>query len=149
MHRLPPSSPTSGSRGATAAERWPRPMSPSIGQCRSSDGAKEEPMMRNNPSPARRTTTIRLASLLIGGLLLGATGIAGAQMGGRAVKIILPVATASGVDTITRAAQPALSKALGHPIVVDNQPGAGGIVGTSALVRSPPDGMTLSIVSNN
>jgi len=65
------------------------------------------------------------------------------------VKIILPVATASGVDTITRAAQPALSKALGAPVVVENQPGAGGIVGTQALVKSAPDGKTLSIVSNN
>ena len=72
-----------------------------------------------------------------------------AQIGDRAVKFILPVATASGVDTITRAASPALAKALGHPVIVDNQPGAGGIVGTSALVKSPPDGFTLSIVSNN
>src|SRR5512138_2037623 len=72
-----------------------------------------------------------------------------AQLGERAVKFILPVATASGVDTITRAAQPALSKALNAPIVIDNQPGAGGIVGTSALVKAAPDGYTLSIVSNN
>jgi tripartite-type tricarboxylate transporter receptor subunit TctC len=70
-------------------------------------------------------------------------------VGERAVKFILPVATASGVDTITRAAQPALSKALGHPVVIENQPGAGGIVGIQQLVRSPPDGFTLSIVSNN
>jgi tripartite-type tricarboxylate transporter receptor subunit TctC len=74
---------------------------------------------------------------------------AAAQMGERPVKFILPVATASGVDTITRAAQPALAKALAAPIVVDNQPGAGGIVGTSALVKAAPDGYTLSIVSNN
>ena len=72
-----------------------------------------------------------------------------AQLGERPVKFILPVATASGVDTITRAAQPALSKALDAPVVVENQPGAGGIVGTSALVKSAPDGYTLSIVSNN
>ena len=69
--------------------------------------------------------------------------------GDRPIKFILPVATASGVDTITRAAQPALSKALGAPVVVENQPGAGGIVGTQALVKSAPDGTTLSIVSNN
>ena len=70
-------------------------------------------------------------------------------MGERAIKFILPVATASGVDTITRAASPALAKALGSPVVVDNQPGAGGIVGTTALVRAAPDGFTLSVVSNN
>jgi tripartite-type tricarboxylate transporter receptor subunit TctC len=70
-------------------------------------------------------------------------------MGDRAIKLILPVASASGVDTITRAASPALTKALGHPIVIDNQPGAGGIVGTAAMVKSPPDGATLAVVSNN
>ena len=76
------------------------------------------------------------------------TGSAGAQSD-RPIKFILPVATASGVDTITRAATPALSKALGAPVIVENQAGAGGIVGTSALVKSVPDGTTLSIVSNN
>ena len=80
---------------------------------------------------------------------LGASQLVGAQVGDRPVRLILPVATASGVDTITRAAAPALQKTLGHPVVVENQPGAGGIVGTQQLVKSPPDGFTLSIVSNN
>jgi len=65
------------------------------------------------------------------------------------IRFILPNATGSGVDAITRAAQPALAKALGHPIVVDNQPGAGGIVGLQALQKAAPDGFTLSVVSNN
>jgi tripartite-type tricarboxylate transporter receptor subunit TctC len=72
-----------------------------------------------------------------------------AQVGEKTVKFILPNATGSGVDAITRAAQPALAKALGAAIVVDNQPGAGGIVGLQALQKSAPDGMTLSVVSNN
>jgi tripartite-type tricarboxylate transporter receptor subunit TctC len=65
------------------------------------------------------------------------------------VRFILPVATASGVDTITRTTANALSKSIGNPIVIENQPGAGGMVGTSALVKSAPDGYTLSMVSNN
>ena len=65
------------------------------------------------------------------------------------VRFILPNATGSGVDTITRAAQPALSKALNASVIVDNQPGAGGVVGLQALARSAPDGNALSIVSNN
>ena len=65
------------------------------------------------------------------------------------LKFILPNATGSGVDTITRAAQPALSKALGASVVVENQPGAGGVVGLQALARSAPDGHTLAVVSNN
>jgi len=65
------------------------------------------------------------------------------------VKFILPNATGSGVDAITRAAQPALSKALGASVAVENQPGAGGVVGLQALARAAPDGNTLSVVSNN
>jgi len=65
------------------------------------------------------------------------------------VKFILPNAAGSGVDTITRAAQPALSKAFGASVVIDNQPGAGGVVGLQALARSPADGGTLAVVSNN
>ena len=67
----------------------------------------------------------------------------------RPVRFILPNATGSGVDAITRAAQQALGKALGHPVIVDNQPGAGGILGLQAIARSPADGSTLGIVSNN
>lgn len=62
---------------------------------------------------------------------------------------ILPGTAGSGVDTITRAVAPELSKALGGPVVVDDQPGAGGLMGTTALVRSQPDGFTLSVVSSN
>ncbi|MBM3367413.1 MAG: tripartite tricarboxylate transporter substrate binding protein [Betaproteobacteria bacterium] len=65
------------------------------------------------------------------------------------VRFILPNATGSGVDAITRAAQPALAKALGTTVVVENQTGAGGVIGLQALARSAPDGNTLSVVSNN
>ena len=65
------------------------------------------------------------------------------------IRFVLPNATGSGVDAITRSVQPALAKALGRPIVVDNQPGAGGIVGLQALARSAPDGSSFGVVSNN
>ena len=100
-------------------------------------------------SRVTRAALARALAMLATAIALSPIASLHAQMGDRAVKFILPVATASGVDTITRAASPALSKALGHPVIVDNQPGAGGIVGTSALVKSAPDGFTLSIVSNN
>ena len=103
-----------------------------------------------NPSSPRttRSAIARFAATTLGVLAIAASGLALAQSD-RPIRFILPVATASGVDTITRAASGALSKALGAPIVVDNQPGAGGIVGTTALVKSAPDGNTLSVVSNN
>ena len=78
-----------------------------------------------------------------------AAAAAGPALAEPTVKFILPNATGSGVDAITRAAAPALGKALGASVVVDNQPGAGGIVGLQALARSPADGSVLSVVSNN
>ena len=65
------------------------------------------------------------------------------------VKFILPVSAGSGVDGIVRAASQQIAKALGQAVVIDNQPGAGGVVGTAAMVKSASDGYTLSIVSNN
>jgi tripartite-type tricarboxylate transporter receptor subunit TctC len=95
----------------------------------------------------------RRALLTVGGFgLLGSTGLglpARSIAQERYIKFILPNATGSGVDTITRSAQAALGKALGHSVVVENQPGAGGIVGLQALARAAPDGTTLSVVSNN
>jgi tripartite-type tricarboxylate transporter receptor subunit TctC len=66
------------------------------------------------------------------------------------LRVILPVGPGSGVDTIIRAAQGALSKALGgQPVVIENLPGAGGITGTQAIVKAAPDGNTVGFVSNN
>ncbi len=96
---------------------------------------------------AFKTSPIRRA------MLLGAASLALSQsvlaQSDKVVKFILPNATGSGVDTITRTAQAALAKALGHPVVVENQAGAGGIVGLQAMARAPADGFTLSVVSNN
>jgi tripartite-type tricarboxylate transporter receptor subunit TctC len=67
----------------------------------------------------------------------------------KVVKFILPVSAGSGVDGIARASQNAIAKALGQSVVIENQPGAGGVVGTQTMIRSAPDGLTLSMVSNN
>jgi tripartite-type tricarboxylate transporter receptor subunit TctC len=66
------------------------------------------------------------------------------------LRVILPVSAGSGVDTIVRAAAPALAKELGgQAVVIENMPGAGGITGTSALVKAAPDGNTIAFISNN
>lgn len=67
----------------------------------------------------------------------------------RSVRFILPNATGSGVDAITRAAQPAFAKAFNANVIVENQPGAGGVLGLQTLSKSAPDGNALSLVSNN
>lgn len=90
--------------------------------------------------------TRRTALSLALGLVLGGSAMAQTTP----LRVILPVGAGSGVDTIVRSAQTALSKALGdQPVVIDNMPGAGGITGTQALVKAAPDGQTIAVVSNN
>lgn len=91
---------------------------------------------------SRRATFGILAAAAAGGPLLA---VAQAPT----VRIVTPNSAGSGVDTITRTAAPALGRALGASIVVENQPGAGGVIGLQALSRAVPDGNTLSVVSSN
>ncbi|MDQ6638214.1 MAG: tripartite tricarboxylate transporter substrate-binding protein, partial [Pseudomonadota bacterium] len=76
--------------------------------------------------------TLLTRRTLLAGLAAGLAAPAFAQSD-RPVRFILPNAIGSGVDAITRAAEHALAKALGHPVIVDNQPGAGGILGLQTL----------------
>jgi tripartite-type tricarboxylate transporter receptor subunit TctC len=59
------------------------------------------------------------------------------------VRIIVGFAPGSGSDILARLMAQWLTERLGQPIVVENRPGAGGNVGTDAVVRAPPDGYTL------
>lgn len=101
-------------------------------------------MQHTRHNPTRRRATLTLGAL-------GALGTSPATFAQseKVTRFILPNATGSGVDTITRSASAALSRALNTPVVVENQPGAGGIVGLQALSRTAPDGYSLSVVSNN
>ncbi len=104
----------------------------------------------SNTMISRRKLMAGGTAALAGSGSIGLTGSALAQQAsGKTIQFILPVAAASGIDTITRAAQNELAKALGATLIINNQPGAGGVIGTQQMIRSAPDGLTLSIVSNN
>lgn len=94
----------------------------------------------------RRTLLGQALAATVAGALSASSAFAQSD---RPIKFILPNATGSGVDAITRAAAPALGKALGTSVVVENQSGASGIIGLQAMAKNPPDGYTLSVVSNN
>ncbi len=106
-----------------------------------------KPMRTSLPRSIERTFVAALASAC---LALCAASHGAAQAQDRPLKIILPFGPGSGVDAITRTLAPALSKALGGQIVlIENQPGAGGIPGTHAMIKATPDGNTIGLVSNN
>ncbi|MBV8837868.1 MAG: tripartite tricarboxylate transporter substrate binding protein [Alphaproteobacteria bacterium] len=65
------------------------------------------------------------------------------------IRIIVPFAPGGINDTAARLLQPYLEKALGQTVIVDNKPGATGIVGTDAVARAAPDGHTLVMVASS
>lgn len=65
------------------------------------------------------------------------------------IRIIVPLAAGSTVDAVARAITPSFGKATGHPVIVENVVGAGGIPGTSQVVKAPKDGLTLGMISSN
>src|SRR2546423_1760857 len=66
----------------------------------------------------------------------------------RPVKIIVPFGAGGPADVYSRVLAQHLSEALKQPFVVEDRPGAGSIIGTDAVAKSPPDGYTLLAMSN-
>ena len=66
----------------------------------------------------------------------------------RPVKIIVPFAAGGPADIYARVIADKLQAALGQTFVVEDRPGGGAILGTEAVVQSPPDGYTLLMMSN-
>jgi tripartite-type tricarboxylate transporter receptor subunit TctC len=61
----------------------------------------------------------------------------------KAITWVIPFTPGGITDTTGRMIAKALSEKLGQPVLVDNKPGAGGVVGTEAVVKSKPDGYTI------
>ena len=59
------------------------------------------------------------------------------------ISLIVPYAAGTSADLLARDIAPLVGARLGQPIVVENRPGAGAIIGTQAVVRATPDGHTL------
>jgi tripartite-type tricarboxylate transporter receptor subunit TctC len=77
-------------------------------------------------------------------LLLGAASFAldAGNYPSRPIMMIVPFAPGGASDFVARMIQPGVSEILGQQVVVDNRPGASGIVGTEAAARAAPDGYT-------
>ena len=64
-----------------------------------------------------------------------------------AIKMIVPFAAGGGTDVLARIVAQNLNSKWGQPVVVENQPGASGGIGTRAVMKAPPDGYTLLMAS--
>jgi tripartite-type tricarboxylate transporter receptor subunit TctC len=66
----------------------------------------------------------------------------------RTITLVLPFAAGSGTDTTTRIISQHLGMALGVGIVIDNKPGANGMIAATYVARAAPDGYTLFVTTN-
>lgn len=76
-------------------------------------------------------------------LLLGAANTAAQPFPSKPVKVIVPSTPGDGSDILARSIAQKLTERWGQPVVVENRPGAGGVVGTEAAAKSPADGYTV------
>ena len=98
----------------------------------------------------RQSIAVTLRVLLLPLALFAlATPCAAAQdYPNRPVRLIVPFAAGGSADVYARFLAQRLQESMGQSFIVDNRPGAGSIIGTDAVAKSPADGYTLLVMSN-
>jgi tripartite-type tricarboxylate transporter receptor subunit TctC len=92
---------------------------------------------------------LRWFRIVTAAAMLTAAGSASAQpFPSKPVRILVPYAAGGAVDILARTLGDAVSQKWGQPVVIENRPGAGGVIASQALVTSPPDGYTLIVVAS-
>jgi tripartite-type tricarboxylate transporter receptor subunit TctC len=90
---------------------------------------------------ANRTT--RRAVLLGATAVIAAPSVRAQNFPSKPLKIVVPYSPGGGADTTARLIAPKLQELLGETVVIDNRPGAGGMIGDEVVAKSPADGYTL------
>jgi tripartite-type tricarboxylate transporter receptor subunit TctC len=90
---------------------------------------------------------LTLATALIATTLAGAAARA-EDYPVRPIRVVVPFGPGGPADVAARLIGNVLQESLGQPFVIENRPGAGGVIGTQEAAKSPPDGYTLLMMSN-
>jgi tripartite-type tricarboxylate transporter receptor subunit TctC len=91
---------------------------------------------------------MKARTIIAAALVVALPGIAAAQSG-QPLRIIVPFAAGGNVDVTARAIAPVMGQVLGQTVVVENRPGAGGMLGAREVMTARPDGLTLMMGSSS
>ena len=92
----------------------------------------------------RGGTTVAVLTMLAVAAPLGAQSFPA-----KPIRMVIPFAPGGGTDLIGRLSASRLSESMGQPVVVENRPGASGVLGVEFGVKAPPDGYTLTLLVSN
>ena len=95
--------------------------------------------------PFKRRTLLGAASAAVAVAVLPAAVRAQPSYPTKAITLIVPNPPGGNTDILARIFSVPLAKALGHPVVVENRAGAGGVIGMTAVARAPADGHTVGL----
>src|SRR5205814_6921895 len=87
--------------------------------------------------------------ILIAVLVIAAPAAFAQQYPTKPVRIVVPFAPGGGSDFIARFMAQRLTDGLGKQVIVENKPGAGGVLGIESGIKSPPDGYTLTLIASS
>jgi tripartite-type tricarboxylate transporter receptor subunit TctC len=90
----------------------------------------------------------RMLAATVAVLAAGGSVFAQSSFPSKPVHIFVPYAAGGAVDILARTLGDAVSQTWGQSVVIENRPGAGGVIASQALVTSPPDGYTLILVAS-
>ena len=93
--------------------------------------------------PAFMQRASKLARIALAVVFIASGGAIAQDFPARSVRLIVPQSAGGGADILARTVGQKLSEAWGQPVVIDNRPGAAGIIGTEAVAKAAPDGYTL------
>ncbi len=90
-----------------------------------------------------------LAAMMACGLLASSAVAQAQSYPSRPIRAIVPFAAGSATDIVARTFADQMTKTLGQSIVIENRPGANGLIGADAVAKATPDGYTILIGTNS
>ena len=95
------------------------------------------------------TTSVRLLVPLLSACLCGPAAVQGQSYPIRPIRLVVGFAPGGGTDLVARIVARKMTDGLGQSVVVDNRPGAGGIIANEIVVRAAADGYTLNVTTSS